>query len=120
MAAGRHYDYRLSIVADGAGRWFGEASVDVPAHAALSLAGPEPNPASGDLRIAFTLASREPATLALFDLAGRKLRSIEVSTLGPGRHVVAMSPGARVPNGVYLIRLTQGGRSIGAKATVMR
>jgi hypothetical protein len=94
--------------------------VDVPIGAVLSLTGPRPNPAMGkDLRIHFSLATAEPARLELLDVAGRLVLAREVGSLGAGQHVVQLGDGARVPPGVYMLRLIQGQNIRRARAAVL-
>ena len=90
------------------------------AEPALALHGVRPNPARAGLAVSFTLASARAATLELFDLAGRRLRSVAVGPLGPGPHMLDLERGARLAPGVYLVRLTQGGRSEMARGVVLR
>jgi hypothetical protein len=44
----------------------------------------------------------------------------EVGALGAGAHVVALTPRERLAPGVYLLRLTQSGRSRTGRAVVIR
>ena len=60
------------------------------------------------MMIHFALPSAEPATLELYDLAGRRVASRAVGALGAGRHAVDLSTERRLDAGMYLIRLTQG------------
>jgi len=83
------------------------------------LAGFRPNPASASRTVAFTLASAEPATLALIDVRGRTVVRREVGSLGPGPHSVDMGGGALAP-GVYWLRLVQGGVLREARGVVAR
>jgi len=85
----------------------------------LSLAGMRPNPAIGSVHVAFALPTSAPATLELIDLSGRVVRSQDVGSLGAGTHVVTLANGRTVAAGVYWLRLTQGGRALTAKATIM-
>lgn len=117
VLSGHSYAYRLSapgVVAAG------EASVTIPPPTSTILFGARPNPARGDLDVAFALPANGPARLQLFDLTGRRLRDVDVGALGPGFHLVRLSQGARVPAGVYVVRLTTQGRSVTRKAVVLR
>ena len=76
-----------------------------PAPRRRVLAGAIPNPFSGALRVGFTLADDSPATIALFDPAGRRIAAGEVGTLGRGEHVWLVPEAAALPPGLYLIRL---------------
>jgi hypothetical protein len=86
-----------------------------------SLRGAIPNPSTdGVLRLSFTLVSSEPATLEILDLAGRRLVRRNVSGLGPGTHELEVGKAVPLAEGVYVIRLTQRGRSVLTKASVLR
>jgi hypothetical protein len=88
--------------------------------AMLRLIGAQPNPARGELQIAFTLENEHPARLELFDLRGRRVAAQDVGALGSGPHRVAIGGRGDLSAGVYLVRLTQGGRVFHAKACVVR
>jgi hypothetical protein len=120
VTAGVRYGYRLGLRSGGGEEFAGEAWIDVPASFQLALTGARPNPASADLLVSFSLHTRESATLALYDVAGRLVRTRPVGSLGPGSHLVNLAEGARLSPGIYVVRLTQGARSVSAKAVVMR
>jgi Metallo-peptidase family M12/FG-GAP-like repeat len=86
----------------------------------LHLDGAFPNPTRGDLTVSFSLPSAAPARLELLDLAGRRVRGMDVGSLGAGAHRIALARGATLHAGVYFIRLTQGGASTAIKAVFMR
>lgn len=101
--------------------WDGVVSVpgvDLPRTIEIALRV-TPNPSTGPLRIAFTLASPEPARLELFDVAGRRVDERLVGNLGPGHHVVSLGR-ARMSPGLYLIRLEQNGTRRTARALVVK
>jgi hypothetical protein len=52
-------------------------------------------------------------------VSGRKVREREVSSLGPGVHVVDLAAGAHLSPGIYLARLTQGAASCTARIAVI-
>ncbi len=97
----------------------GVDSRDVPL--ALSLDGPWPNPSpAGRFTVFFELPSERVARLELFDLAGRRLQSREVGSLGAGRHVVDLAgTGRRLASGVYFLRLAQGERTAVRRVVVI-
>jgi hypothetical protein len=120
IEAGGHYAYRLSVWLDGQWASADELQVDVPSGTALSLAGLRPNPAVGRaLTIHFSLVSAEPARLELLDLAGRRVLTRDVGSMGPGSHVVHLGDGARVAPGIYMLRLVQGQQVRHARAVVL-
>ncbi len=81
-------------------------------HAAqLRLRGSRPNPATSGAAIDFDLASAEPATIELLDLAGRRVWARDLVGLGPGPHTALLAEGVPLPSGVYFARLVQLGHS---------
>lgn len=118
LVPGTRYGYRLRLTAEGGEQVLGETWVDVPLAASLGLTGFVPNPARGAAGIAFSLADRAPTALTLYDIAGRRVRTIQVGSLGPGTHVVPI--GAGLPSGVYVIRLQQAGRTLTARSALVR
>jgi len=109
---GQTYSYRLGL--QGFCESFvGEVSVVVPGTLVVEFAlyGFVPNPTVREVNVYFSLASGEPATLALYDIAGRQLQHREVGAMGPGPHVVNLTQGIPVRAGVYFVRLSQGGRT---------
>jgi len=117
---GERYGYRLEVTSGGVDRLLGEVWLSIPAVAELRLGGPVPNPAGSDLTVAFSLATREPASLELLDVAGRRVLTRPVGAYGPGDHVVNLGNGRRFSAGVYLLRLSQGKRSVTRKTVVVR
>jgi len=120
VVPGHTYGYRVRWNESSGVQWAGETSVIVPLHDVLSLEGFFPNPAGRTPQLAFSLASRQPATLTLFDVAGRQLFARDVGALGPGRHVVPLGSGESLPSGVYLIHLKQGSQSVTRRAIAIR
>jgi hypothetical protein len=120
VLAGTRYGYRLGVMDGGVETYLGEAWVDVPVAAALALAGAQPNPATRDLSVSFTLPDASPARLEAFDMAGRRVASRDVGALGAGSHVVRLGEDAGLDCGVYLLRLTQGTRTLTTRAAIVR
>jgi hypothetical protein len=117
----RIYDNALSAAAVTA-LYLHNSTTDVPRvePRGLSIEAGSPNPTRGDrMRIAFTLPSAEPAVLALFDLGGRRVARSPLGSLGAGRHEVDLAAGHRLPPGVYLVQLTQGGLARTRHITVL-
>ena len=94
---------------------------DTPGRADFALSGVSPNPSRGDrLDVMFSLPNSAPAQLALFDVAGRRVTSVEVGALGVGLHVVDLARLAPVATGIYFIRLIRGGQDVTTRAAVVR
>ena len=92
--------------------------MDVPVAATFALNGARPNPASHGVFVSLSLPDAVPARLELLDVAGRRLGERQVA--GAGEHRVDVSEGLTLEPGVYLVRLTQGTRSLTTRVTVIR
>jgi DNA-binding beta-propeller fold protein YncE len=111
---GRTVEYRLEAVErDGARSVAGLLSVAVNrAEVRFGLAPRGPNPFRGGT--AFTLGVREagPVSVAVYDAAGRLVRSLISQVLTTGRHELAwdgrVSDGREAPAGVFFVRATSG------------
>jgi hypothetical protein len=93
-----------------------------PARAArLSLARPWPNPARGPFSVTFSLPAEGDATLELVDVAGRRVFERALGVLAAGAHTVRLEEvPARIPTGVYFVRLNHGLASVACRLVVMR
>jgi len=118
VVAGETYRYRLAVRENGATSYLGEVALRVPEGLRLSLAGFVPNPVVGAPRLAYTLATGERARIEVLDTAGRRVAERELEST-PGEHVVTFE-GVALRPGVYRLRLTQGARSVTARAVIVR
>lgn len=79
----------------------------------LVLEPAAPNPTRGRTHFAFTLPDQDEVELALFDAAGRRVRTLARGPFGPGRHAFIWDgtndAGARVPAGIYFCRVSANG-----------
>lgn len=104
LASGERAAFRLRIAAGGTQTVTEAVWLEGPiAAAGLTLAAAQ-NPAWGPLRVRLALAGDAPATLTLFDTAGRLLE--QVSLAAGARDWTFAAPH---DPGVYLARLSQGG-----------
>ncbi len=78
-----------------------------------------PNPSRGPMQIAFALAHETNIEMAIWDVSGRRVRSIVATSLSAGPHEVAWdgldAAGLRVRPGVYQVRFKGAGPEIGAR-----
>jgi hypothetical protein len=97
---------------------------NAPASAGLALAG-LPNPARGRVVLQYQLAEPVPVSMAIYDLAGRRLRGLVDSReqsvglqrcIWDGRDDAGLAVGA----GVYLVRLRAGELSTTQKLILLR
>src|SRR5439155_14883219 len=76
----------------------------------LWFGGASPNPARAGTAFRFALPAAGPVALELFDLSGRRVRTLVRGVLGAGSHTVAWhghdDGGAPVPSGVLFARFT--------------
>jgi hypothetical protein len=90
----------------------------VPAPRDLTLKPVRPSPSRGGVAAEFGLPHGQAATLELIDIAGRRIAAREVGSLGAGWHRIDLA--ARLPAGVYVVRLAQAGRALTTKVAVVR
>lgn len=107
------------------GFWRGGATVSaVPAEPGAGGAPPFPNPVAGTARLRFELPAAAPTTLRIFDVRGRRVRTLVDAALPAGAFVPqwdgADDRGAPVAAGVYFLRLESGTRRATQKLVVAR
>jgi hypothetical protein len=118
IRAGHHYHYRLWFSNGVTSATSSEASLAPAPRPAAIAAIAVPNPAVGSLSIAATLpAGTSEARLDVFDLGGRRVLGRALSGV-PGT-VQAVSFGALLRPGVYVVRLSAGGRQLASRRLVM-
>jgi hypothetical protein len=102
----------------------GVTGVDPPpaaqSGAGLALAGARPNPSRGALTVAFTLPDAGGGRLELVDVAGRRVLARSLDGFAAGDHVLHLDEGARLAPGIYLLRLSHGGRSATSRVCLIR
>jgi 1,4-alpha-glucan branching enzyme len=101
------------------------ASLDAPPAPALAarlgLARVTPNPVTGAACVDVTLARAGTVTLALHDVAGRRLARVAEVALGPGTHRVRWDvAGLRLAPGLYVLAAECAGERARRKVAVLR
>jgi hypothetical protein len=83
-----------------------------------------PNPFSGRVEFAFALDRPQPVQLAIYDVAGRHVRTLVEATLPAGNHGAAWdgrdAAGRLRPAGVYFYFLRSEGRDVVRRLTLVR
>jgi len=92
---------------------------------ALELYRPMPNPFAETMRMVFAVGgAEERVDVGVYDLRGRRIRSIVSGVYPVGRHVAIWDgrgdDGVRLMNGVYFIRTVVGGRKSAVRVAIMR
>lgn len=82
-----------------------------------------PNPFRGSGSIRFELPSRGAARVEVYDVTGRRVRTLSDGARGSGPHAIAWDGrddrGARLGAGIYFVRLTAGTRTGNAKVVLI-
>lgn len=83
-----------------------------------------PNPFAASTRISFNTAKAGPCELSVYDLRGRKVRSLPAVQLSSGPNTLDLDAlddrGQRLPSGIYFIRLKHPGGQVLRKISVVR
>lgn len=91
---------------------------------APALEGAFPNPFGTSTRLAFGLERAQAVEVAVFDVLGRRVRTLLRQSLAAGRHTAAWDgrdeAGTPVPAGLYVARLAADGRAVAAVRLVRR
>ncbi len=91
---------------------WGEVSVEAATPYSFALDGNHPNPFNAATTISFTLERSADATLAIYNLAGQKVRTFDMDNAAPGMHSMLWDgradDGVTVSSGVYIARLVSG------------
>jgi hypothetical protein len=86
----------------------------------LSIGAPMTIGVAGRLRVAFTLADASPARLDVLDVAGRVVVSQDVGGAGTGKHTMELGDRASLAQGIYFLRIRQGGSEARTRAALVR
>ena len=91
----------------------GSATVGDAAGASIRLYAPSPNPFTGHTRLAYAVSVEgQEVDLAVFDLAGRRVRQLASGVQSVGRHDVEWDgrtdSGRPLEGGVYFLRARVG------------
>ncbi|MBN2172347.1 MAG: CotH kinase family protein [Candidatus Krumholzibacteriota bacterium] len=99
------------------------AAPDTPAPPALALDA-WPNPFNPAVTLRCVLPGAGPATLDVFDVAGRRVRRLAGGDLPAGAHEAVWrgrdDAGRRCAAGIYLVRLQAGGRGVARKILLLK
>jgi hypothetical protein len=83
-----------------------------------------PNPIGSGAVLSYRLAARGPVLLELYDVAGRRVRTLFDGSVDVGEHSLSFAPvdqrGRRIPSGVYFVRMETPGFTQVRQVTVLR
>jgi hypothetical protein len=125
VTPGGRYGYLLTAPSRRGAVVGGEIWVDVPTSASVpevpldfALPPVRPNPVVDRFQVSFTLVGEAAARIDLMDIAGRRVLSRELGSLGPGPHQVDLGSAADFRAGIYFLRLTQADRSLARRVVL--
>lgn len=84
-------------------------------HTKLNISSLSPNPFSSTVNISYTLPEQDIAEIAVYDLSGRLVETIQSTTVSEGAHSLNWTPQVSIPNGCYLVVLDACGYRIAAR-----
>jgi hypothetical protein len=95
-----------------------------PAAARTHLGQAVPNPATHGARVSYYLAQSGRVTVAIFNAAGQKVKTLERGYRGPGWHTAdwdgTFDHGKQIASGVYFYRLQTSTATFAKKLVVVR
>jgi hypothetical protein len=114
VVPGATYQYRLGAVNNNTGEqsYSDAVTVTIPTGSTFALEGAVPNPAGRNLRVAYTLGGVSSSRIALYNVAGRMIKSVDLTGRGVGRHTIDMGEGLALSAGTYFVKLTQGDKTL--------
>ena len=90
----------------------------------FSLSQNYPNPFNPSTLVKFTLAERGNVNLDIYDMLGRKVKTLVSGTLESGEHEIIWNSidesGDEVASGIYLYKLVSGGFTLVKRMTLLR
>jgi hypothetical protein len=121
---GETYEYEL-LVRTASGDEFSSPTVTVTMpRAVTALAQNLPNPFNPQTTISFTHAERARATLSVYDVKGRLVRTLVDEMIGEGYQERVWdgkdASGSQVGSGVYFYRLTAGDKTLTKKMVFLK
>jgi hypothetical protein len=95
-----------------------------PAPERLELFAAQPNPFNPSTMLRFSLPAADQVSLRIYDVNGRLVRTLVDGVLAPGQHSAFWDgrsrQGAGAGSGVYVVRLTVGGRELTQKIQLLK
>ena len=120
---GETYTYRVSVKENGVAAASFETTIAIPA-LAFSLDQAHPNPFKNETQIGFSLAHPDNVSLAVYDISGGQVCTLEECFLDEGKHTAVWdgrdNHGRRVASGIYFYRLKAGKQVLIRKMVLLR
>jgi hypothetical protein len=100
----------------------GQTGVETPepqSPSTVGLRAPFPNPTAGAFSVTYSLPEAASGELAVYDMTGRRVRTIAAGELQAGDHTVHLD-GGRLPTGCYNVLLRTGMGTASQRVVVIR
>lgn len=115
----------MEVNRTGAGHWYGPA--DLPPQGVVPLrfraGNPVPNPFKDSMILSYVLSDNLPVQIEVYDLAGRRVRVLTRTRVGPGEFSASWDgrtdSGLSAAPGLYVIRLEAGENLVTRKVILM-
>jgi hypothetical protein len=120
LEPGAHRFRLRQIDTDGTAHLSDVVQATVQMNAAPRLTAPAPNPTRGAATVRFGLESSQPATVALYDLLGRKRATLYEGTPAAHQMQTVRVETDRLPSGIYFVRLTAGAQTLTRRLTIVK
>jgi hypothetical protein len=120
---GETYKYQVSILESSQLVASFEVELTIPVSTVL-LYQNHPNPFNPATRICFTLPIKSRVTLEVFDVSGKRIKTLVDRTMGPGRHYEMWdgtdNSGNPAASGIYIYRLKAGDTVLSKKCSLLK
>ena len=107
----------IEIQLTGSALGIGEYEELLPA--SFGITSITPNPFNSTTRIDYSLDQAGPVNLFIYDLSGRRIRTLNEGSMNAGYHSVLFDA-THIPSGIYIVRLEADRRFCLKKMTVIR
>ncbi|MFN8588284.1 MAG: T9SS type A sorting domain-containing protein [Candidatus Eisenbacteria bacterium] len=87
---------------------------------AYALGRATPNPASGPVKIEFSLPVRAQVEIGVLDVQGRLVEQLATATYAPGRHTLTWARAGQCAPGMYFVRYRSGGHELTKRITIVK
>jgi len=120
LPVGTHQFRLRQVDLDGSSQVHGPISVDVQMQETLELKPPSPNPVSSTAMLSFAVKAQAKATVAVYDMLGRKVATLFEGVPTPGENTRLQLDTSSLPSGAYIIRLRADGKTETRRMTVVQ
>ncbi len=79
-----------------------------------------PNPVKESTTLSFTLHEEAQTSIDVFNLQGQKVTTLLNNKLTAGNHQLTWTPDSSIPNGIYLVKYSVGGKLFSQKLAIQR